>query len=429
MSGMTSTSPAPTALRTLLRGGGLATLRGGALAAIALAELVMFVVVVTAGSLIGVGIGLVLLPPVVITVQRLANRVRTYAGAWSGVEIAVPYLPEPEEPRSPLRRCHHLLGDRANWRDTLWLLVDGCVGILLTAAPLVLVLHGLRGLAMPFLVGSDGVDWLGNWYVVMPVTDQTTAWFAAILGLAQLPLALWAAPRLLHLHARLAATLLSPTEVSRLTHRVQHLSETRDDAVGSQASELRRIERNLHDGAQARLVAMGMTLDAAMRVMDQHPEAARSLMDEAKSSSAKALQELRDLVRGIQPPVLVDRGITDAIRTLAMENALRIDTVIDLPGRPSPAVEAAAYFSVSEVLNNAMKHSGAESGAINMHYDDGRLVINVSDDGCGGADLTRGTGLRGIERRLGALDGYVTILSPIGGPTMVTIEIPCHINA
>ncbi len=427
MGAMTSGSPVATMTRSLLRDGGLATVRGGALAVVAVTELVMFVVVVTAGSLIGVGVGLFMLPPAVLLVRSLTDRVRASADAWSGVRIPSPYLPEPAG-STALRRCHHLLGDRANWRDALWLLVDSSVGILLTLTPLLLVLHGIRGLTMPFVVGSDAGEWLGSWYVVLPVDDQPTAWFAAILGLAHFPLALWSAPHLLKLHARLAATLLAPTEVTRLTNRVQHLAESRDDAVGSQATELRRIERDLHDGAQTHLVAMGMTLDAAMRVLDSHPEAARSLMDEAKNSSAKALQQLRDLVRGIQPPVLVDRGLADAIRTLAIENPLRIETTIDLPGRPSLAVETAAYFSVSEVLNNAMKHSGADSGAINVHYDFGRLVMNISDNGRGGANTEGGTGLRGIEKRLAPLDGFITILSPLGGPTMVTIEIPCSLE-
>ncbi|MFC5685120.1 sensor histidine kinase [Amycolatopsis mediterranei] len=421
---MTSGSPVATMTRSLLRDGGLATLRGGVLAVVAVTELVVFIVVVTAGSLIGVGVGLFMLPPAVLLMRALTDRVRASADAWSGVRIASPYLPEPAG-STALRRCHHLLGDRANWRDALWLVVDSSLGILLTLTPLLLVLHGLRGLAMPFLIGSDAADRLGSWYVVIPVDDQPTAWFAAILGLAHFPLALWSAPHLLKLHARLAATLLAPTEVTRLTNRVQHLAESRDDAVGSQATELRRIERDLHDGAQTHLVAMGMTLDAAMRVLDSHPEAARSLMDEAKNTSAKALQQLRDLVRGIQPPVLVDRGIADAIRTLAIENPLRIETTIDLPGRPSLAVETAAYFSVSELLNNAMKHSGADSGAIHVHYESGRLVINVSDNGSGGANTEGGSGLRGIEKRLAPLDGFITILSPLGGPTMVTIEIPC----
>jgi signal transduction histidine kinase len=141
------------------------------------------------------------------------------------------------------------------------------------------------------------------------------------------------------------------------------------------------------------------------------------------------LQDLRSLVRGVQPPVLVDRGLADAIRTLAIENPLRLETIVDIPGRPSPAVEAAAYFTVAEVLNNAMKHSGAQTGSINARHGNGRLVIQISDNGRGGADPALGSGLRGIERRLAPLDGFITILSPLGGPTMVSIEVPCELSA
>jgi len=407
--------------------GGVATLQGIALAGIAIAGLMVFTLLVTAGSLIGVVVGLFLVPPLVVMTQKLANVQRRLAERWSGVRIPVPYKQPPDDATlSPVRHLVHLLGDRANWRDALWLLVDGTVGILLTSMPLGLILHGIRGLAMP--LGGFG-EWLGSWYAFVPMTGPVTKLIAAFLGLAQFPLALWVAPHLLRLHARLAAALLSPTEATRLSHRVQHLTETRDDAVGSQASELRRIERDLHDGAQARLVAMGMTLDAAMRLLTDHPEAARSLLTEVKDTSAKALQEIRSLVRGIQPPVLVDRGIADAIRTLAMENLLRFETTIDIPGRPSPAVEGAAYFTMAEVLNNAMKHSGAQTGSIHASHRNGRLVIHVSDNGQGGADPALGSGLRGIERRLAPLDGFITILSPIGGPTTVSIEIPCELSA
>jgi signal transduction histidine kinase len=407
--------------------GGVATVQGMALAGIAIAGLMMFFLLVTAGSLIGVGVGLFLLPPVILMTQGLANVQRRLAGRWSGVRIPVPYRPSPDGAAlSPMRHLLHLLGDRANWRDALWLLVDGTVGILLTSMPLGLILHGIRGLVMPF----HGLgEWLGSWYAFVPMSGPVAEWIAAFLGLAQFPLALWVAPHLLRLHARLTAVLLSPTEATRLSHRVQYLTESRDDAVGSQASELRRIERDLHDGAQVRLVAMGMTLDAAMRLLADQPEAARSLLTEAKDTSAKALQDLRSLVRGVQPPVLVDRGLADAIRTLAIENPLRLETIVDIPGRPSPAVEAAAYFTVAEVLNNAMKHSGAQTGSINARHGNGRLVIQISDNGRGGADPALGSGLRGIERRLAPLDGFITILSPLGGPTMVSIEVPCELSA
>ena len=393
------------------------------LTALAIVELLLFTLAIIAGSLVWVGLGVFLLPPTMTAVRRVTNLQRSLAHKWSNVDIETPYLPVQQDMRA-WQRCHWLLGDRATWRDALWLLVDPCVGPLLTLLPAAIIADGVRGVIMAF----DHSEWLGTWYVFFPMDGPLTWVCAAVLGVIHVPIALLVAPRLLKTHAGLAKTMLSPTENTRLTHRVRQLTETRDDAVGNQASELRRIERDLHDGAQARIVAMGMTLDAAGRMIGKNPEAAKSLVDEAKSSSAKALKELRDLVRGIQPPVLVDRGIADAIRTLAMENPLRIETMIDLAGRPAPAVETAAYFAVSELLTNAVKHSGAESGEITVRHENGRLRIFVTDYGSGGADMDGGTGLRGVDRRLAAFDGFLTILSPVGGPTTVAVEIPCELT-
>jgi signal transduction histidine kinase len=404
--------------------GAVALLRGTALGLLAPVGLVLFVLLACAASLMGLGIGVFLLPPAVFAIRAMTNWQRKRITAWTGLSIPEPYLELPAEANT-LHLLPRLLADRATWRDTAWLLADASLGYLLTLAPLVILLNGLRGLLMPVLYTSLDGQWLGDWYVFLPVDSLGLAWLTAPLGLLHLPLALWVAPYLLHWHAALAAKFLSPASSTVLARRVQHLITTRDDAVGREALELRRIERNLHDGAQARLVAMGMTLDAAARLTDAQPEAAKSLLAEAKENSVKALQELRDLVRGIQPPVLVDRGLGDAIRALAMESPLRLETSIDLPSRFTPAVETAAYFTVSEVLNNAMKHSGADSGMIDARHAAGRLSVTVTDYGRGGADPAKGTGLQALERRLAPLDGFLTVLSPAGGPTVVVIEIPC----
>jgi signal transduction histidine kinase len=211
--------------------------------------------------------------------------------------------------------------------------------------------------------------------------------------------------------------------------RIRHLATTRSDAVDTQMAELRRIERDLHDGAQARLVAMGMTLDAAEHLLDTNPEAVRGLLAEVRQSSSKALEELRDLVRGIHPPVLADRGLADAVRALAMVCPVPTDVTVDLPGRPEMPVESAAYFATSEVLTNVAKHSGADRAVIDIGYDRGVLRITVTDGGRGGADVTRGTGLRGIQRRLATFDGVLTVHSPVGGPTTVTMELPCVLSS
>jgi signal transduction histidine kinase len=235
-------------------------------------------------------------------------------------------------------------------------------------------------------------------------------------------------PLLLRGYAGLARLVLSPSEQAALELRVRHLDRTRRETLDTGAAELRRIERDLHDGAQARLVAMGLTLDAAGRLIDSDPAAARALLVEAKDASAKALAELRDLVRGIHPPVLADRGLADAIRALALDAPLPVTVTGDLPGRPPAPVESAAYFAVSELIANAAKHSGAHAAEVDLRHSHGALRIGVFDDGRGGADASRGTGLSGIGRRLAAFDGVLVVSSPVGGPTLVTLDVPCALS-
>jgi signal transduction histidine kinase len=231
------------------------------------------------------------------------------------------------------------------------------------------------------------------------------------------------------LHARWVALLLAPTRAAELALRVARLTQTRADAIDAQAAEIRRIERDLHDGAQARLVAVGLTLGAAEALVDTDPAEAKRLLAQARESSATALGELRALVRGILPPVLTERGLGDAVRAVALDSPLPVDVDVDLPGRFAAPVESAAYFSVCEALANAARHAGAERVWISIRYDAGRLRMVVRDNGRGGADPTRGTGLHGVQRRLGTFDGTLTLDSPAGGPTEVTMEVPCALSS
>jgi signal transduction histidine kinase len=249
-----------------------------------------------------------------------------------------------------------------------------------------------------------------------------------VQGVALIVLALWLAPRALD--ARLMA-LLWPQRASEaeLAGRVEQLTQTRAEAVDTAAAELRRVERDLHDGAQARLVAVGMNLRAAQKLITSSPEAASQLLAEAIDSSSRALTELRNLVRGIYPPVLADRGLPDAIRALALDTPLHTVTDIELPGRPDLPVESACYFAVAEALANAVKHAGARHVQIHARHDGTMLRIEVTDDGSGGADPARGTGLRGLERRLATFDGILAVNSPPGGPTLVVIEVPCALSS
>jgi signal transduction histidine kinase len=254
---------------------------------------------------------------------------------------------------------------------------------------------------------------------------------AGVQGAAILALGLWLVPRTIGVHARM---LLRPD--AELAGRVVQLTQTRADAVDTAAAELRRVERDLHDGAQARLVALGMNLRAAERLIPTSPQAAMALVAEAREASAKALTELRDLVRGVHPPVLADRGLADAVRALALDAPVGTETDIDLPGRLDPPVESACYFAVAEALANAVKHSGARLVQIRIRYSPGPrsaatgvLRIEVTDNGTGGADPAQGSGLAGVERRLATFDGILAVSSPIGGPTMIVMEIPCALSS
>jgi len=402
-------------------GRGLA-LFGGSLLAVLLAVTLALAVVSVAW--------VVLVPPTVMAVRRLANRARRLADAWAGVHIPAPYLPQPLNggPKRFWRRWTWIVRDPATWRDLLWLLVDPIIGAFLAGLPAAVIAYGLFGLAQP-IVWQPIVDAGGsNWYGMIHVDSQPAAWLAAVLGAGVVLLGLAIGPASLLLHAQFTRSLLAPTPAV-LAQRVRHLTETRADAVDAQAAELRRIERDLHDGAQAGLVAVGMTLSAAEQLLADDPQAVRTLLGEAREASTKALNELRDLVRGIHPPVLADRGLGDAVRALALDSQLTVQVSVDVPGRLPPAVESAAYFAVSEVLVNAAKHSGAEQVWLDLRHHDVALRIRVTDNGRGAAEIGHGTGLHGIQRRLATFDGTLALTSPPGGPTTVTMEVPCALSS
>jgi signal transduction histidine kinase len=258
-------------------------------------------------------------------------------------------------------------------------------------------------------------------FVTVNVSSPSMANLAAAEALALLAFGCWLAPRTFPEVRR----LLGLAPYGELTRRVQRLTESRALVADTAAADLRRLERNLHDGAQARLVALGMSLRAAEKMVHASPDAAAALIAEARDTSARALTELRELFRGVHPPVLADRGLADAVRALALDSPLQVETEIDLPGRVPAPVETACYFAVSEVLTNVAKHSGARDARIGVSHTAGVLRIVVTDFGLGGADPARGTGLTGVERRLATFDGILAVSSPAGGPTTIVIEVPC----
>jgi signal transduction histidine kinase len=303
------------------------------------------------------------------------------------------------------------------------------------AADLAVVGLFILGLAGPYILRNWG-DGAGIFliprtfnydavlYGSVSIASRSMAYLACGQGLAFLGLAAWLAPRTIGAHLRL--TVAPDAELAR---RVQRLTETRTAAVDTAATDLRRLERNLHDGAQARLVALGMSLREAERLIPTSPDVAAVLIAGARQTSAKALTELRELVRGVHPPVLADRGLGDAVRALALDVPVNVETAIDLPGRLPDPVESACYFAVAEILTNIAKHAEARHAQVRIEHSGRMLRIEVSDDGVGGADAAKGTGLAGIERRLAVLDGILAVSSPLGGPTMVVLEVPCALSS
>jgi signal transduction histidine kinase len=413
---------------TTTRSAGRLRLLAAALAVSVLAfvGLAVLAVVAVSTALIPVWVGLPLVLGAVGLLRGFTGLHRTWAARTLGVEIERPY--RQVRGRGLITRLKATARDPATWRDMAWVLVNATVGMALRLTSVALLAAALGGLVFPLVwpgLGDSAVGVVG----VVRVTDQATANLVALEGIAVLVLWWWAAPRLARTDARLARWLLAPTERSRLASRVRQLAETRADTVDTQAAELRRIERDLHDGVQARLVALGLSLGMADELVGDDPKAARELLAEAQAATGQALSELREVVRGIHPPVLADRGLDGAVRALALANPLPTEVDIDLPARLPAPVESAAYFAVAETLANVIKHSHATRSWVRLRHAEGRLTVLVGDDGAGGADPEAGTGLRGIRRRLAAFDGTLAVTSPPGGPTTVTMELPCELSS
>ncbi|MCH6159980.1 sensor histidine kinase [Streptomyces marispadix] len=408
-----------------------AAVRGLALCLLSLgASLALFIVSVVSIALIVVGVGLFTTPAVTHLVRMHANQRRYLAYDWAGLTVPSPYRPLPPADDGlggTVKRCTRLLRDPATWRDLIWLLTDAVFGFVTALFPPAFIAYGIEGFVI--FAGVWRAVRHHYWYAFIPVEGFGTATLCACLGALLIVLATGVSPHFVRGHFLIVKAMISPTRGARLEQRVERLYETRHDAVDSSAAELRRIERDLHDGAQARLVSMGMSLGTIEALIEKDPAQAKKLIAQARQNSAEALTELRDLVRGIHPPVLAERGLGDAARALALRMQVPVETDVELDGRFPEPVESAAYFAISEVLTNAAKHAKAGRVWLDVHYTDtegGMLRIAVTDDGRGGADPAKGTGMTGIERRLARFDGILAVSSPPGGPTMVTMEIPCQ---
>ncbi|MCP3755820.1 sensor histidine kinase [Streptomyces sp. TBY4] len=276
-------------------------------------------------------------------------------------------------------------------------------------------------LATPVLLALDGEQ--VNPLKIHGITGYPEALLCAAAGLLLLPLLLYGLGAAAAARAALARLMLGPGPVD-LAVRVTELTSSRARLAAAFDAERRRIERDLHDGAQQRLVALSMTLGLArLDAPPGSPLAAQ--LATAHAEAGAALTSLRELVHGIHPQVLTDRGLPDAVADIADRSPIPVDTDFDLPGRLSEQAESAGYFFVSEALANAARHSGADRITVTGRHDGTRLTVEVADDGIGGADAGRGSGLTGLADRVSVVDGRLTLTSPPGGPTLLRVEIPC----
>jgi len=376
-------------MRKTVREAARATVHLGLAAAMAFGTylFITLLLLTVAGAVVLVGIGV--LPETVLLVRRMAGAKRRQVAAWTGREIPEVYLPITGRLRKSLRAATH---DPSTYADLRWMAAH--------------YVYGMMGLlAVPL------------WPVGLLVD-----------GILRRPVVLPLIVRLADVEARWSEALLKPSPRARLAERVEELAATRADAIAAHGAELRRIERDLHDGTQARLVSLSIRLGLAKRAFDRDPETARRLLDDAQDQVDEALTELRHVVRGIHPPILTDRGLAGAVRALAASSGLEV--IVHVEGveegaRAPAAVESAAYFVVAEALTNAVKHSGADHAEVRLVRTPGVLAVRVRDQGGGGADATGGTGLLGMHRRVAALDGSFTVTSPAGGPTVIDVELPC----
>jgi signal transduction histidine kinase len=352
--------------------------------------------------------------------RLLASVERRRAGWVLGEPIPAPYVPFTA---GPVRRRVAAVGAQpATWRDLAWLVLLFPLGVAGGVAGTVLAAVNLGVVTAPAWAWA-----VPNPHAPFPMrTLMTTTpgrFGLTLVGLLVVPVAAWLLRALGRTEAGLARVMLGPGAHRRLVEQAAHLAQTRARVVDAQAAELRRIERDLHDGAQARIVAAGMTLALAARKLRTGGVAAPDV-ELARRQLDEALAELRRLVRGIHPPILTDRGLHAALAALAADSPLAVDLRGDQSDRYPAAVESAAYFVVAEGLANAGKHADAAACRIDLVRHGDGVAVTLTDDGRGGADPA-GAGLDGLRRRVEALDGMLTISSPPGGPTILHAEFPC----
>jgi signal transduction histidine kinase len=389
----------------------------------ALATMIMVPLLVAAAlSTIFAGLGLLVFPPAMAGIRKWADWHRRRAGRLLGTEAGSRPIPLA---RGVWARLVQLRDDPAARRDIRWMFIyvltgipAGVVAVFCVIAPIVSVvvvpLWWLFPVQSPLQFFGFPID---SWESALAVAVAQIAIAAA--------LAYWALPSIAGVQARLSLDTLAPLTAELLAERVEVLTQTRTNVIDAHGAELRRIERNLHDSTQARLVAIAVQLGMAREALAENPEAVARLLQQAHGGAEEAMVELRDVIRTIYPPILADRGLPGALTALCARSGVPARLDLDDVGAVPAAVQAATYYFVAETLTNAAKYSHARQVSVRLRRSDNQLQIEVTDDGIGGADESRGTGIIGIRRRAAALDGTVRMSSPNGGPTSITVDLPC----
>lgn len=349
---------------------------------------------------------------------------RTRVAALLGVEI--------ESPHAELggttwwERWKERVMSASRWREIAYLLARLPLGALTTVLVLTAWSASAAFATLPLYVralpGGSAELGLGD------LTSGPGTAIASVFGIIGIVfIAPWLTTVMALLDRSVAVSLLGPADdrAMELEEEVLRVEARRVAAVDSAEDERRRIERDLHDGAQQRLVAVAIDLGMARERFDVDPEGARALIEEAHEEAKAAIVELRHLVQGFRPAILEDRGLDAALSSLVARVPIAVDLRVDVPTRPIAAVESAAYFVVAEALTNVVKHAGATKARVSITRAGDKLAIDVTDDGVGGADSSRGSGLFGLIERARSLGGWLTVLSPVGGPTTVIAELPC----
>jgi signal transduction histidine kinase len=382
-------------------------------------------------ALLATSVGVAIIVPVAILVAWLLfvtstgfGRIeRSRARALLDLDIANPHAPLPEG-KWYWQRIGARLSSGSRWREIGYNLARLPLAALTTGVPLAAWCGSLALLFLPLYLHA--LPTKVAHFALFDVSDLGAAIALAVVGAVGVVLAApWLTLGLANLDAAVARTLLGPKPADQLAAQVTELRASRAAAVDSAEAERRRIERDLHDGAQQRLVSLAMDLGMARERFDDDPESARRLLDEAHGEAKAALVSLRELVRGFQPAILHDRGLDAALSSVIARVPIPVTLSVDVPVRPPAAIESAVYFLVVEALTNVTKHARATRAWVSIVRQGDRLAVEVTDNGVGGADPLQGTGLSGLAERVRSVGGWIKVMSPAGGPTTVMAEIPC----